>query len=159
LYYCNIASRRGLCVTYKMGFGLDDWIYCTLYIHTTRNYRQLQHYRSSTHFAVHRYTHALGFSVFSCPAHSQSLYQLCYHHKILLTKLFFHITTTVETFLYRQVNPTTLPSKTVPITVFHHLVKCLFESYLIWVSLVSQDWIFILRILAKDEAASKLHRI
>jgi hypothetical protein len=27
-------------VAYKMGFGLDDWIYCTLYIHTTRNYRQ-----------------------------------------------------------------------------------------------------------------------
>jgi hypothetical protein len=24
----------------KTGFGLDDWIYCTLYIHTTRDYRQ-----------------------------------------------------------------------------------------------------------------------
>jgi hypothetical protein len=23
-----------LCVTYKTGFGLDDWIYYTLYIHT-----------------------------------------------------------------------------------------------------------------------------
>jgi hypothetical protein len=23
----------GGCVTYKTGFGLDDWIYCTLYIH------------------------------------------------------------------------------------------------------------------------------
>jgi hypothetical protein len=22
-------------VTYKMGFGLDDWIYCTLYIHNS----------------------------------------------------------------------------------------------------------------------------
>jgi hypothetical protein len=23
------------CVTYKMGFGLDDWIYYTLYIHNS----------------------------------------------------------------------------------------------------------------------------
>jgi hypothetical protein len=27
-----------LCVTYKTGFGLDDWIYCTLNIHITRDY-------------------------------------------------------------------------------------------------------------------------
>jgi hypothetical protein len=27
-------------VTYKKGFGLDDWIYCTIYIHTVRDYRQ-----------------------------------------------------------------------------------------------------------------------
>jgi hypothetical protein len=27
-------------VTYKTGFGFDDWIYCTLYIHTVRDYRQ-----------------------------------------------------------------------------------------------------------------------
>jgi hypothetical protein len=27
-------------VTFKMGFWLDDWIYCTLYIHTTQDYRQ-----------------------------------------------------------------------------------------------------------------------
>jgi hypothetical protein len=57
-------------MTYKMGFGLDDWIYCTLYIHTTQDCRQLQRYRYSTHFAVHRYTHILWFSVFSCPARS-----------------------------------------------------------------------------------------
>jgi hypothetical protein len=25
----------GGCVTYKTGFGLDDWIYCTLYIHNS----------------------------------------------------------------------------------------------------------------------------
>jgi hypothetical protein len=29
-----ILSRVG--VTYKAGFGLDDWIYCTLYIHNLR---------------------------------------------------------------------------------------------------------------------------
>jgi hypothetical protein len=30
-------------MTYKTGFGLDDWIYFTLYIHTTRNYRWAGH--------------------------------------------------------------------------------------------------------------------
>jgi hypothetical protein len=30
-------------VTYKTGFGLNDWIHCL--IHTTRNYKQLQRYR------------------------------------------------------------------------------------------------------------------
>jgi hypothetical protein len=33
-----LLSRLG--VTYKTGFGLDFWIFCTLYIHTTRGYRQ-----------------------------------------------------------------------------------------------------------------------
>jgi hypothetical protein len=40
---CNesyIITCRGVCVTYKTGFGLDDWIYCTLYIYTVRDYRQ-----------------------------------------------------------------------------------------------------------------------
>jgi uncharacterized membrane protein YqaE (UPF0057 family) len=33
-------------VTYKTGFGLIDWIYCTLYIHTTRDYTYvIQRYR------------------------------------------------------------------------------------------------------------------
>jgi hypothetical protein len=51
-----ILSRfRGLRMTYKMGFGLDDWIYWHL-IHSTRYYRQLQRYRWSTHFTLHRYT-------------------------------------------------------------------------------------------------------
>jgi hypothetical protein len=38
------------------GFGLDDSIYWHP-IHTTRNYEQLQRYRRSTYFTVHRYTH------------------------------------------------------------------------------------------------------
>jgi hypothetical protein len=33
-----IVTCRGLCVTYKTGSGLDDWIYWHL-IHTTRDYR------------------------------------------------------------------------------------------------------------------------
>jgi hypothetical protein len=32
----NILSRVGhLCMTYKTGFGLDDSIYCALYIHNS----------------------------------------------------------------------------------------------------------------------------
>jgi hypothetical protein len=49
-----VLPRLG--VIYKMGFGLDDWIYCNLYIYTIRVYRQLQRYRYSTHFPVHSYT-------------------------------------------------------------------------------------------------------
>jgi hypothetical protein len=52
----------GLRVTHETGSGFDDWIYCTLYIHTTRDYRQLQRYRYSTHFQF-TVTHALGSSV------------------------------------------------------------------------------------------------
>jgi hypothetical protein len=36
--------------------GLDVWIYCTLNINTFRDYRQLQCYRYSTYFPVHRCT-------------------------------------------------------------------------------------------------------
>jgi hypothetical protein len=50
-------SRVGVyLVTIKKGFGFDDWIFCTLYFHTTRDYRQLQCCLCSTHFTVHRYT-------------------------------------------------------------------------------------------------------
>jgi hypothetical protein len=40
--YARTVSRTlsRVLVTYKTGFGFDDWIYCTLYIHTTRDYRQ-----------------------------------------------------------------------------------------------------------------------
>jgi hypothetical protein len=40
-------------MTFKTGFGLDDWIYCILDIHAFWNYRQSQRYRSTTHFPVH----------------------------------------------------------------------------------------------------------
>jgi hypothetical protein len=36
------------------GVWIGYWVYWPL-IHTTRNYRQLQRYRWSTHFTVHRY--------------------------------------------------------------------------------------------------------
>jgi hypothetical protein len=48
----------------KTGFGLDDWIYCTSYMHTTRNYRW-----HSPATVLHTFqftvTHALGFLFFT----------------------------------------------------------------------------------------------
>jgi hypothetical protein len=51
-------------VTYVRGSGLDDWIYCTLYIHTTRDYRQYSAI-ADLHTLQFTATHALGFSVFT----------------------------------------------------------------------------------------------
>jgi hypothetical protein len=51
-------------VSYKTDSGLDDWIYCTLYIHTTRNYRQYSAI-ADLHILQFTVTHALGFSVFT----------------------------------------------------------------------------------------------
>jgi hypothetical protein len=51
-------------VTYKTGFGLDDWIYCTLYIHTTHNYRQYS-VIAILHSSQFTVTHALVFSAFT----------------------------------------------------------------------------------------------
>jgi hypothetical protein len=49
-------SRLG--VTYKSEFGLEDWIYCTLCVYTTRDYRQY------SAIAILRTFSSLGFSVF-----------------------------------------------------------------------------------------------
>jgi hypothetical protein len=50
-------------VTYKTGFGLDDWIYLHL-INTSRNYKQYNAIIDlhTLHFTV---THERGFSVFT----------------------------------------------------------------------------------------------
>jgi hypothetical protein len=42
---------------------LDDWIYCTFYIHNS-GLQVIQRYRWITHITVHRW-HALGFAVFT----------------------------------------------------------------------------------------------
>jgi hypothetical protein len=51
-------------VTCKTGFGLDDWIYCTLYTHTVRDYRQYSAI-AILHTLQFTVAHALGFSVFT----------------------------------------------------------------------------------------------
>jgi hypothetical protein len=60
--FSNILSPVG--VTYKTGFRLDDWTCCTLYIHTTRGYRQHSTI-ADLHTLLFTVTHALGFSVFT----------------------------------------------------------------------------------------------
>jgi hypothetical protein len=57
-----IFSRVG--VTYKTGFRLDDWIYCTLYIHTlgTTGSTALSLFYTHLQFTI---AHILGFSVFT----------------------------------------------------------------------------------------------
>jgi hypothetical protein len=56
-----ILSRIG--VTYKTGFGVDDWIYWHL-IHTTRDYRQYSAI-AILHTLQFTFTQALGFSAFT----------------------------------------------------------------------------------------------
>jgi hypothetical protein len=51
-----LSCVGGLCVTYKTGFWIG-WLDLLHRIHTVRDYRQLQRYRCSTHFLVHRCTH------------------------------------------------------------------------------------------------------
>jgi hypothetical protein len=52
------------CVTYKIGFGLNDSIYCTLYSHTTQDYRQYSPI-AILHTFQFTVTYALEFSVFT----------------------------------------------------------------------------------------------
>jgi hypothetical protein len=48
-------------VTYRRGFGLDDWIYRTLYVRNS-GLQALQLYRYSTDFTVHRCTRTSFFN-------------------------------------------------------------------------------------------------
>jgi hypothetical protein len=71
-------SRVG--VTYKAGLGLDDWIYCTLYIHTVRDYRQYSSI-AILHTFQFTATHALGFSVFTSRILATDFSQSHWHFK------------------------------------------------------------------------------
>jgi hypothetical protein len=57
----NIVTCRS---DYRRGFGLDDWIYWTLFIHTVQDYRQYSAI-AILHPFQFTVTHALGFSVFT----------------------------------------------------------------------------------------------
>jgi hypothetical protein len=47
-------------MTYKTSFGLDDWVYCALYIQRTRDYRQYSAV-AILHTLQFTVTQALGF--------------------------------------------------------------------------------------------------
>jgi hypothetical protein len=59
----DIVTCRGLRVTYKAGFGLDDWLYWLLFtqLGTTGNYSTV----AILHTFQFTVAHALGFSVFT----------------------------------------------------------------------------------------------
>jgi hypothetical protein len=81
LIYLNILSRLGgLHVTHKTGFGLNDWIYCTLYIHTSRHYRQCSSI-SVLHTFQFTVTQAQGSSVFTSHILATDLLQFHDHFK------------------------------------------------------------------------------
>jgi hypothetical protein len=61
-------------VTYKTGFGLDDRIYCTVYIHTVRDYRQYSAI-ATLHTLQFTVTQEQGFSVFTSPIVAMDLPQ------------------------------------------------------------------------------------
>jgi hypothetical protein len=63
LIFFHIVACRNLLVICKTGFGLNDWIYCTLYIHNS-GLETIQRYHYSTHFQF-TVAHALGYSVFT----------------------------------------------------------------------------------------------
>jgi hypothetical protein len=60
----HIVTCKVFRVSYKTGLGWDDWIYCTLYIHTTRDYRQYSAI-ADLHAFQFNIANALGFSVFT----------------------------------------------------------------------------------------------
>jgi hypothetical protein len=61
-------------------FGLHDWIYCTLYIHTTRDHRQYSAV-AILHTLQFTVTQALGFSVFTSRILATDLWQSHDHFK------------------------------------------------------------------------------
>jgi hypothetical protein len=67
-------------VTYKTGFGLNDWINCILYIHTFPDYKQ---YSAITILHTFKFTvtHTLGFSVFTSRILATDFSQPHYHFK------------------------------------------------------------------------------
>jgi hypothetical protein len=108
----NILSRVG--VTYKTGFGLDDWIYCTLYIHTVRDYRQYGAI-AILHTLQFTVTHALGFSVFTSRILATDLSQSHCHFKSHMKSSFHNLNPFFPLFCNCQLNsipllPSSYPS-------------------------------------------------
>jgi hypothetical protein len=73
-----ILCRVG--VTYRTGFGLDGSIYCALYIHTDRDYRQYSAI-AILHILQFTVVQALGFSAFTSGISATDLLQSHCHFK------------------------------------------------------------------------------
>jgi hypothetical protein len=111
-------------VTYKKGFGLDDWIYCTLYVHTVRDYRQ---WSSIAILHTFQFTaaHALGFSVLTSRILATDLSQShCNFHSHMKSSLHSLIT-----FLSFVLSHLRLPSPKLNPIPFRLLLSIPFYSY------------------------------
>jgi hypothetical protein len=94
-----VLSRWGGCAWLKkMSFGLDDWIYCTSYIHTTRNYRQYSTI-AILHILLFTVTQALGFSIFTSRILATELQQSQCHLSHIWSPFFHSLT---PFFLFSQ---------------------------------------------------------
>jgi hypothetical protein len=78
-YHNDTVTCMVLCVIYKTGSGLDDWIYWHM-IHSTRDYRQYSAIANlhTLHFTV---MHALGFSIFTSRIPATGLWQSHCHFR------------------------------------------------------------------------------
>jgi hypothetical protein len=106
----NILSLVG--VTHKTDFGFDDWIYCTLCIHTFRDYGQY-----SAMFILHTFqftvTHALGFSVFTSRVLATDLSQSHRNFKSHMKSSFHSLILSCHYFASCQLNsiPSSYPDR------------------------------------------------
>jgi hypothetical protein len=82
-------SRVG--VTYKTGFGLNGWIYCTLYIHTVRDCKQYSAI-AIVHTLESTVTHALQFSVFTSRILATDLSQFHCNFKLNVKSSYHRLT-------------------------------------------------------------------
>jgi hypothetical protein len=83
-------------VTYKTGFGLDDWIYSHV-IHTTQDYRQYSAI-ADLHTLQFTVTHALRFSVFTRRFLATDLQQSHCNFKSHMKSSFYRLTPFLTSF-------------------------------------------------------------
>jgi hypothetical protein len=79
-FLMHTVTCWGSFVTYKTGFGMDDWVIDPLYIHTTRDYRQYSA-TADLHTLQFTDTQALGFSAITSRILATDLSQSHCHFK------------------------------------------------------------------------------
>jgi hypothetical protein len=121
----RILSRIG--VTYKTGFGLDDWIYFTLYIHTVRVYRQYSAI-ADLHTFQSTVAHTLGFSIFTNRIPATDLSQSHCHFKSHMKSSFHNPIPFLPFFLYHLGLPSPELDPILSNTLLYSLLPCFYYS-------------------------------
>jgi hypothetical protein len=107
-YYCFLLEELYMyivtCISdYRLGFGLDDWFYCSSYIHTTWDYRQYSAVADLLTFQLSA-TRALGFSVFTSHIMATDLSQSHCNFKSHKESSFHSLTTFLPLFCSWHLN-------------------------------------------------------